>query len=101
MARLLEIGRDDASGIDSRNTEGHQHRRDVDLLEGTAHRVLAADRGQSQLDLHLQGTEQRPERLAPRTGRLGHALEILLIGIAHLIVAGTRRHDFGRSVHDA
>ena len=98
-AGLFEVGRDDRSGIDRRDAESHQHRRNVDMLERAAHRVLAADRRKSQLDLHLQRAEQCAERLAPRFGILGHALEILLIRVTHPVVARTRRHDLRRGFH--
>ena len=49
------------------------------MLERARHRVLAADRGQAQFDLHLQRTEQGTQRLAPRAGIAGHAFEIFLV----------------------
>ena len=79
VAGLLEIGRNDRPGIHRRDAEGHQHGRDVDMLERARHRVLAADRGQAQFDLHLQRTEQGTQRLAPRAGIAGHAFEIFLV----------------------
>ena len=96
MSGPLQVGRDDRAGIDRRDAEGHEHRRHVDMLEGARHGVLAADRGKSQLDLHPQGAEQGAEGLAPAAGVVRHALEILLVRIAHVFVARTGRHDLRR-----
>ena len=43
VSRSLELGADNRAGIDSRNTESHKHRRHVDVLECSAHRILASD----------------------------------------------------------
>ena len=96
----LEVGGDHRGGIHRGDAEGHEHRRDVDLLEGSRHRVLAADRRQAELDLHLQGAEQRGQGLAPRLGVVRHALEILLVGVAHPVVARSGCHDLCRSLHN-
>ena len=43
IAFVLEFRRDDLLCIDCRDTECHKHRRDIDVLECSAHRVLASD----------------------------------------------------------
>ena len=79
MSCAFEVGGNDLRSVDRRDAEGHQHRRNVDVLERARHRVLAADRRQAQFDLHLQRTEQGTQRLAPRAGIAGHAFEIFLV----------------------
>ena len=99
VARTLELGAYDRACVDGRDAEGHERRRYVYVAESAAHRVLAADRGQTQRHLHLQCTQQRRHRLAPRSGR-GHALEILLIREAHAVVTRTGGDDLGACLDD-
>ena len=94
IGHTVQIGRDHAPRVDGRNAEGHEHGRHVDLLEGAAHRVLAADRRQPQLDLHPQRTQQRRQRFAPRTGGV-HPFEIFLIGETHPPELRTGGHRLG------
>ena len=83
VAGLFEFRRDDLRGLHRRDAEGNQRRGHVDLLEGAAHRVFAADGRQAQGYLHPQGAQQGGERLAPGM-RIGcHPFEVFLIGEAH------------------
>ena len=78
VAFPLELRRNDFLCIDSSHSEGDQCRRHIDMLEGSAHRVLAADRRESELNLHLQGAEQGAHRLAPDLRTMCHSLEVFL-----------------------
>ena len=89
VAGRLKLRRDDAAGIDSRDAERDEGRRHVDVLEGAAHGVLAADGRKAELLLHLERAEQGAEWLAPGVGILGHALEVFLVGEPHAAIIGT------------
>ena len=43
VALVLEFRRDHLACIDCGDTEGHEHRRHIDVLECSAHRVLSSD----------------------------------------------------------
>ena len=65
VAFIFEFRRDHLLCIDSSDTERHEHRRHVDVLECSAHRVLTSDRRKAELNLHLEGTHESRKRLAP------------------------------------
>ena len=65
VAFIFEFRRDNLLCIDSSDTERHEHRRHIDVLECSAHRVLASDRRKAELNLHLEGTHESRKRLAP------------------------------------
>ena len=78
MTRSLEFSRDNIGSLSGGYCEGNQRRRNVDMLEGTAHAVLAADCAAAHLKLCTVSAEQRCERLAPSLGFALGALEIFL-----------------------
>jgi len=79
---LLELGGDDLAGLARDDGERDEGRRDVEVLEGTRHRVLAADGGGAELELGLEGAEEGDERLAPALGVGAELLEVFLEGQA-------------------
>ena len=95
VAGRLELRRDDAAGVDGRDAEGDEGRGHVDVLEGAAHRVLAADGRKAEFLLHLERAEQGAERFAPGMGILGHALEVFLVGEPHAAVIGAGAGHLG------
>ena len=68
MPRALELGRDDFCRLPRRHRKGDEGGRHVDMLEGTAHGVLAADRGDAELHLRLERAQKRRQRLSPALG---------------------------------
>ncbi len=99
VARLLEFGRDDPRGTHRRDAEGDERRGHVNLLEGAAHGVLATDGRQAEGQLHVQGTQQGRQRLAPGMGIVRHPLEIFLVGESHRGPVATGSHHLGTSLH--
>ena len=73
--------------------------RNVQVLEGAAHGILAADGGQTQGRLHLEGAQECAQRFAPGMGIGAHALEVLLIGEAHAGIIGTAAGKLGAGFH--
>ena len=69
-AGLLELGGDDVAGLAGDDGEGDERGRDVEVLEGARHAVLAADGGRAELELRFERAEERHERLAPAGGIL-------------------------------
>ena len=77
-AGLLELGGDDVAGLAGDDGEGDERGRDVEVLEGARHAVLAADGGRAELELRFERAEERHERLAPAGRILAELFEILL-----------------------
>ena len=100
VAGLFEVGTDDVVRLGGSDTESDECGRNRDVLERAGHRVLAADRGQSEGTLHLECSEECAERFSPRVTVVGHALEVLLVTEAHVAIVGTCGHDFGASLDD-
>ena len=107
IACLLELRRDHGLAGSDIHREAHQRRRDIDLVEGSGHGVLAADGSKAQLHLRLVRAQQRREGLAPAEGLLiVHSAEVLLEGKVDLspVAAGSSdlrhgiRHREGRAV---
>ena len=80
MTRGLEFGGDDFAGLAGGDGEGDQRGRNIQLLEGTGHGVLAADGADAQLHLRPECAQQRGKGLAPALGVLAETLKILLEG---------------------
>ena len=80
--------------------ERDERRRDVEVLEGTGHRVLAADGGRAELQLGLQSAEQGHERLAPALRVGPEFLEILLQGQPGPGRIATGRGQAGQGLDD-
>ena len=78
VAFVFELRRDHLLSVNGSDTESHEHRRYVDILECSAHRVLTSDRRKSELNLHLESSKECRKRLAPRLA-VCHSFEILLI----------------------
>ena len=89
MAGALEFGGGSALHIAHRHGEGNQGRRNVKLLEGAGHGVLAADRTRTQIDLGHQGAQYGGHRLAPALRFIAQLLEILLEAQVGLLVLET------------
>ena len=68
MPRRLEFGGDDLPHLPRRHREGDERGRNVDVFEGAAHGVLAADGSDAEIELRLERAEERRERLAPALG---------------------------------
>ena len=79
--------------------EGDERGRDVQVLEGAAHGVLAADGRDLELHLRLQRAQQRLEGLAPALGIALCALTRYLRVEPALLVAAARGHDLGHGLH--
>ena len=58
VAFVFEFRGYDLLGVNGGDTEGHEHRRDIDILERSAHGVLSSDRRKTEFDLHLQRSEK-------------------------------------------
>ena len=95
-AGLLEFRRRDLPGQEHAHGKADQRGRNADVLERAAHGILAADRGDAQIQLRLKRAQQRGKRLAPARGVVGHALEILLIRQVRAVVVRARRDQLGK-----
>ena len=73
--------------------EGDQGRRYIDLIEGTGHTVLTADRGKSKAKLRIVSAQESRERIAPALRVRTKLLEELLEGEADLTVIAANCHD--------
>ena len=62
---IFEFRRDDLLCVNSGDTEGHEHRRDIDILECSAHGVLSSDGRKAEFNLHLECSKKGRKRLAP------------------------------------
>ena len=101
VARSLQFRRDDILHRGDIDRETHQRRRHVDFVKGTGHRVLAADRGEAELELCLIGAEQRRKRLRPSLRLVVvHAAEKFLEGQMNLIDVAADRSDLRDRVAD-
>ena len=79
VALEFEFRRNHIIGIGSDDTESSKCRRHIQVLECTAHGILATDGRKPEFNLHLEGTEQSAQRQAPGAALMRHSLEILLI----------------------
>ena len=101
IARRFQFRCDDILHRGDIDRKAHQSRRHIDLVKGTGHGVLAADRSESQLELCLIGTEQGREGLRPSLRLVVvHAAEELLEGQVNLVDIAARRSDFCDRVAD-
>ena len=90
---LLQLRCHNLSLLCNVNCKGYQRRRNIDMVEGAGHTVLAADGWQSETDLCIICAEQRRKRLAPALRIACHPPEILLEGEADPGGISTCRHD--------
>ena len=99
VAFPFQFRRDDRSGIHRGDTEGHQGGRNVNVFEGAAHGILAADGRKAEGHLHLQGTQQGRQRLAPGVGIGRHPFKIFLVGETHAFPVAAGGHHLGAGFH--
>ena len=98
--RALELGRDRLLALLRRDGERDEGRGHVDVLEGAAHAVLAADGSHAEVTLCTVRSEQRRKGLAPAL-RLAHGLlEILLESEINFLCARPRRDQFRDAFDD-
>ena len=64
----LNSGETTSPALARRHRKGDERGRNVDVLEGAAHGVLAADGGDAQILLRLERAEKRGKRLTPARG---------------------------------
>ena len=62
------------------HSKGNQRRRNIDLIEGSGHAVLASDGRKAEAKLGRISSQQRCERLTPTGGLLAHPAEVFLEG---------------------
>ena len=84
VSGFLELRRDDIAELSHVHGEGHQRRRNIDLVECTGHTVLASDGRQAESQLCRVCSEECRDRLAPCGRLLRHPAEIFLEGKADL-----------------
>ena len=100
IAGFLEFSGYDVTGVHRGDAESHQGGRYVNVLEGSAHRVLAADGRQTEGSLHLQCSEQGAEGLSPGVRVGAHALEVFLIGETHPTPVRSAAGHLGACLHN-
>ena len=94
MVRRLEFAGEDLADAVSRDGEGAQGRRDVEVLERTGHGVLAADGGDAEVHLRLVRAEERGGRLAPALRVGARMQEVLLEGQVDVFEGGAGGDEF-------
>ena len=99
VARRLKLVGDDLLRLCGGDGEGDECRRNVDVLKGTGHRVLAADGRAAKLKLCLQAAQQRLERFAP-LDRVGADLLKIFLEAQPAFFAGTAGSDDLRNRFD-
>ena len=80
--------------------KGDERGRYVDVLEGAAHAVLAADGAQPQPDLCVQRAEERRERHTPALGVGAEPHKEFLEGEADAVKIAPRRNELGDGTDD-
>ena len=98
VAGFLEFGSDDVQQVADAHGKAAERWWHVDIVEGAAHRVLAADGRQMQTHLCVVGTEQGAEWLAPAIGVIAELLEILLECESHAAGIATGGSNLGHRV---
>ena len=100
VAGLLEFGGDDMVQVAHADGEGAEGGRHVNVVEGAAHGVLAADGGQLEAHLGVVGAEEGGEGLAPTVGVAAQLLEVFLEGEAHTAGVATDGGNLGHRAED-
>ena len=99
VARGLELGRENLSGLGGGNGEGNQRGRDIHIQEGAGHGVLAADGGDVQIQLGIESTQQGGEGLAPAQGLFPKLFKVFLegeVGGGHVAAGGSQFGNGGQ-----
>ena len=100
MPFALEFGRNDILDAVCCYCEGNQCRRYINMLKGTAHRVLAADCRNFQTLLCHECTQQRRQRLAPTLAVLHGLFKIFLEGKINILKFCTCCHQLCNRFHN-
>ena len=99
VARRLELVGHDVAHLVRGHGEGHQGGGHVQLLEGAAHRILAADGADAQVHLGFEGSQQGRQGLAPAAGILPGLFKILLEGEVHVLEGGAGGDELAHRFH--
>ena len=86
IALFLQLGRDHVILRGDVHRKGNQGRRDINVVEGTGHGVLAADTRDLITDLRVVCAQQCGKRLAPALRILRHSAEVLLEGKVQVLI---------------
>ena len=89
MAGFLKLRGDDLLDLAGCNSKGDQCRRDIELLKGARHGVLAADGSNAEVLLCLKGTEECGERLCPAFSVVTGMEEVFLEGQIDILKGST------------
>ena len=84
VSGLLEFVRHNVMGFPGGDGEGDQRRRNMQLLKGAAHGVLATDRADAEPHLRFKGAQQRGKGLAPAAAVSAEAFKVLLEAEIHI-----------------
>jgi len=94
VAGPFELRRNDVSGLSHCDRERNKCRRNVEILEGAAHGVLASYGADSESHLGFERSEQSRERLAPSCSVLLRRAEVLLEREVHFPEGRSCRNQF-------
>ena len=101
VAGLLHFRGNDVAGLLRGDREGNESRRDVQLLKGAGHGVLAADGADAEVHLGIEGAEQGGEGLAPALRIAAGLFEILLQGKVNILKLRAARDQLRDRFHDS
>ena len=92
---LLQFRSNDILLVSNIYCEGNQCRRNINIIEGSGHRVLTTDTCHTQLDLCGVSTQKCCEGLRPTSGIFRHSSEVLLEGEVNLMNISTSCCNLG------
>ena len=100
VAGFFHIVRDDLTELTGGDRKGYKRRGHVELFKRAAHGVLTADRGDAQIELCGEGTEESRERLAPALRIAAGLLEIFLEGEVYVLTGCAGGNQLRYRFHD-
>ena len=98
MARALELRRGGTGDVAHCGGKGNERGGHVEVLEGAAHGVLAADGANAQVDLGVEGAEHAGHGLAPTRGLVAQLFEVLLERKVGLLVLEAGGNELGKAL---
>ena len=97
--RLLEFRRNYAVGLFGSHRERYQRRRNVNILEGSAHGVLSSYGTDFQSHLSVQSSQKGCKRLSPLLRVLAQLLEVFLERQVHVLESRSLSYQLGNRLY--
>ena len=100
IAGFLKFGGDHLVGFAGGYGERNEGRRNVDILKGAAHGVLAADGADAEVLLRLEGAEKGGKGLAPAAAVSAEFFKVLLEGEIDVLEGGAACDELRDGLND-